>query len=77
MRERVKLEEDDRSEEENSNGSHTEFESETHLVAKRVDLPPFEGSDPCGWISRVETYFHIHQTKSDMRILTTHVCMEG
>ncbi|KAJ1376857.1 hypothetical protein SESBI_49499 [Sesbania bispinosa] len=58
MRERVvKLEEDDRSEAENSNGSHTEFESETHLVAKRVDLPPFEGSDPRGWISQVETYF--------------------
>ncbi|KAJ1404645.1 Aspartic peptidase, active site [Sesbania bispinosa] len=79
MREQVKQpsDEDDGAETENSHGSRTEFESDTHLVAKRVQLPPFEGGDLRGWISRAETYFRIHQTKPDMRISMAQVCMEG
>ncbi|KAJ1400449.1 hypothetical protein SESBI_29514 [Sesbania bispinosa] len=45
MRERVKRpsDEDDGAETENSHGSRIEFRSDTHLVAKRVELSPFEG----------------------------------
>ncbi|KAJ1390107.1 Retrotransposon gag domain [Sesbania bispinosa] len=61
-------------------GSHDprgEQENDAHIVAKRVELPSFEGSDPRGWLTRAETYFQIHQTRPEMRILMAQVCMEG
>lgn len=47
------------------------------LFVKKVELPGFTGVDPVGWISRVETYFEVHNTSDEMKIRLARLCMEG
>ncbi|GAU42300.1 hypothetical protein TSUD_136860 [Trifolium subterraneum] len=51
----------------------TEFR---HSV-KRVELPPFDGEDPAGWISRAEVYFRVQNTMPAVKVSLAQLCMEG
>ena len=42
-----------------------------------LKLPIFEGSDPDGWIFRVERYFEINSLHADEKLRVVLVCMEG
>ena len=44
---------------------------------RRLELPIFEGSDPDGWIFRVERYFEINDLRADEKLRAVIVCMEG
>lgn len=33
--------------------------SEFKMAVKKVELPPFDGDDPVGWVTRAETYFEV------------------
>ncbi|KAK7288441.1 hypothetical protein RIF29_01900 [Crotalaria pallida] len=71
---------DDTEEESNREDSperHRGYEDSAHMMAKRVELPPFDGGDPRGWLTRAETYFFIHGTNPAMKIPLARVCMEG
>ncbi|KAJ1424211.1 putative retrotransposon gag domain-containing protein [Sesbania bispinosa] len=59
-----------------SSGEASEVD-DLRLLAKRVELPPFEGADPQGWLTKAETYFRIHQTHTEHRIPMAQVCMDG
>ena len=51
--------------------------SEFRMAVKKVELLSFDGGDPVGWITRVETYFEIHGSSKDMKIRLAKICMEG
>ena len=42
-----------------------------------MKLPIFFGVDPRGWLMRAKTYFQIHRTPKQHKVLLTHICMEG
>lgn len=44
---------------------------------KKIELPMFDGNDPAGWISRVEVYFRVQDTKPEVRMNLAQLCMEG
>ncbi|KAF2316227.1 hypothetical protein GH714_041568 [Hevea brasiliensis] len=37
-------------------------------VAKKVDMPSFDGSDPVGWLARTEQYFEIHGVQNELKL---------
>jgi len=47
------------------------------LLSKRVDLPPFIGDDPVGWLAKAKMYFVVHNTLFDKCISLAQICMEG
>ena len=63
------------------NGRRLEItESQTEdlrLMAKRIELLPFCGDDPYGWVSRAEMYFAVQGTPPNLQIQLTQICMEG
>ena len=46
-------------------------------LPRRLELSIFEGSDPDGWIFRVERYFEINSLRADEKLRAVLVCMEG
>ncbi|WVY95663.1 hypothetical protein V8G54_027814, partial [Vigna mungo] len=44
---------------------------------KKIELPPFYGEDPAGWIARVEVYFNVQETREEVRVNLAQLCMEG
>ena len=46
-------------------------------MAKRIELPPFRGEDPFGWISRAEIYFAVQKVPTEQQLELTQICMEG
>lgn len=57
--------------------STTDLTSEFKMAAKKVELPPFEGDDPVGWITRAETYFEVQQSSEEMKLRLAKLSMEG
>ncbi|KAL2952969.1 hypothetical protein AAZX31_19G140700 [Glycine max] len=47
------------------------------LYSKCVDLPPFVGDNPVGWLAKAETYFSVQNTPSETCISLAQICMEG
>lgn len=43
----------------------------------RVKLPPFDGNDPRGWISKAELYYKVHQTPQSHKMKLALMCMDG
>ncbi|KAL4562417.1 hypothetical protein LXL04_034620 [Taraxacum kok-saghyz] len=43
----------------------------------KVKLPPFDGTDARGWISKAELYFQVHKTPPDQKLSLSQMCMEG
>lgn len=59
---------------------HTSVESKhvpSPLVARKVELPMFDGEDPLTWISKAEQYFAIQSTKPPDRVTVAMVSMDG
>ena len=55
-----------------------EFQLEDfQLVAKKVELPTFNGEDPYRWISRAEFYFVVQGIPLELQIQLAQICMEG
>jgi len=48
-----------------------------NLYLKRVDLLPFTGNNPIGWLAKMETYFSVQNTPPEMHISLAQICMEG
>ncbi|KAF2317260.1 hypothetical protein GH714_019210 [Hevea brasiliensis] len=46
-------------------------------VAKKVDMPSFDGSDPIGWLARTHQYFEIHGVQNELKVSLALVSMEG
>ncbi|KZT76886.1 hypothetical protein F511_46089 [Dorcoceras hygrometricum] len=44
---------------------------------RKFEIPPFNGTDPVGWLGKAEQYFEIHGTPSYHRLRIAHICMEG
>ena len=42
----------------------------------RLELPVFEGSDPDGWIFKVEGYFEFNGLQANERLRAALLCME-
>ena len=47
------------------------------LMMKRIELPPFQGEDPYGWISQGEFYFAVQGTPLGLQLQLAQICMEG
>ncbi|KAE9602911.1 putative succinate dehydrogenase (quinone) [Lupinus albus] len=47
------------------------------MAVKRVELPPFDGTDPVGWITRAETYFEVQGTSEEVKVRLAKLSMEG
>ncbi|KAF2321414.1 hypothetical protein GH714_041007 [Hevea brasiliensis] len=45
-------------------------------VAKKVDVPSFDGNDPVGWLARTEQYFEIHGVQNELKVSLALVSME-
>ena len=45
------------------------------LRSMKIEVPKFDGSDPNGWIFRVQEFFDFHSTSDPLRIVVFH--MEG
>lgn len=50
---------------------------DVRLAAKRVELPSLNSEDPAEWIAKVEAYFTIQGTLSEMQIQLAHTCLDG
>ncbi|MCH91968.1 retrotransposon gag protein, partial [Trifolium medium] len=61
----------------NSSGSQVDTVTEFRHSAKKVELPPFDGEDPAGWISRAEVYFRVQGTSPEVKVELAQLCMEG
>ena len=56
----------------------SEFQLEDYqLMAKKVELPTFNGEDPYGWISQAEFYFSAQGVPMELQIQLAQLCMEG
>ena len=42
-----------------------------------MELPNFDGSEPTGWIARVERFFEVHEVKPELWVGMAFVSMEG
>lgn len=40
-------------------------------------MPIFEGTDPDGWVFRVERYFSINRLSEEEKVEVTAVCFDG
>lgn len=38
------------------------------LLAKKVELPSFDGEDPVAWITRAETYYEVQRIYKNLLI---------
>lgn len=43
----------------------------------KVKLPPFEGIDPRGWLTKAELYFQVNQIPVTHKLRLAQTCMEG
>jgi len=43
----------------------------------KLDIPRFDGSDPLGWIFKINQFFEFHNTPEDQRIRMASFYMEG
>jgi hypothetical protein len=57
--------------------SAEETVSEYQMAVKKVELPPFDGEDPVGWITRAETYFEVQGTSEEVKVRLAKLSMEG
>ncbi|KAK2455764.1 hypothetical protein QL285_003186 [Trifolium repens] len=57
--------------------SAEETVSEYQMAVKKVELPPFDGEDPVGWITRAETYFEVQETSEEVKVRLAKLSMEG
>lgn len=49
-----------------------------HLtLPRRLELPVFNGSDPMGWLARVEQYFEFQQIKESQKVSMALIGMKG
>lgn len=46
-------------------------------VSKKIELPTFDGTDPTGWIGRVEKFFEVHHVESEEKVHSAFVSMDG
>ncbi|KAF2296448.1 hypothetical protein GH714_038069 [Hevea brasiliensis] len=46
-------------------------------TSKQMALPSFDGSDPLGWLARMDQYFEIHATKPESKLATALICMDA
>ncbi|GAU22407.1 hypothetical protein TSUD_122930 [Trifolium subterraneum] len=60
-----------------SNQANNDAFAEFRHSVKKVELPSFDGDDPAGWISRAEVYFHVQNTRSEIKVNLAQLCMEG
>lgn len=44
---------------------------------KKLDLPPFEGINPVGWIMRAERYYHFYRLSEEVKVEAVVVGLEG
>lgn len=51
--------------------------AEFRQSVKKVELPPFDGEDPAGWISRAEVFFRVQDTSPEVKVSLAQICMEG
>lgn len=42
-----------------------------------MDIPKFDGSDPNGWVFRIQEFFNFHKTPPDVRLQIVSFYMEG
>ena len=47
------------------------------IMAKKVELPTFNGDDPYGWIARAEFYFSVQGVPPELQLQQAQLCMEG
>ena len=45
--------------------------------AFKLEVPRFDGSDPNGWLFRVEAFFDYHDTPDDLRLQIVSLHLEG
>lgn len=43
---------------------------------KRVELPVFEGGEPCNWISRAEKFFEVQKVEEEEKLQLAFISME-
>ncbi|MCH82511.1 retrotransposon gag protein [Trifolium medium] len=60
-----------------SGGVKCDAMTEFRHSVKKVELPPFDGEDPAGWISRAEVYFRVQSTTPEVKVSLAQLCMEG
>lgn len=46
-------------------------------MAKKIEMPTFDGTDLIGWIARAEQHFEIQGTLEELKIFLAPVSMEG
>ncbi|XP_077236970.1 uncharacterized protein LOC143878581 isoform X1 [Tasmannia lanceolata] len=66
--------------EDHSAGSATEgiaLNQQHHNKFIRMDVPKFDGSDPIGWIFKVEQFFNYYSTSDEQRLLISSFHLEG
>lgn len=57
-------------------GGGIDDEVETpHSWMKKKELPTFEGSDPLGWVARVEKFFEVQQVKPSAKLRLAFISM--
>lgn len=62
----------------NSEGGGSDGEDEApRSWMNKVELPSFEGSDPLGWIARVEIFFEVREVKTSEKLRLSFISMEG
>lgn len=49
----------------------------TTAVAKKVEMPDFDGTDPVGWVARTEQFFEIQSIPEETKVSLALVSMEG
>ncbi|MCI47133.1 retrotransposon gag protein, partial [Trifolium medium] len=60
-----------------SSGVRGDTLAEFRHSVKKVELPPFDGEDPAGWISRAEVYFRVQGTTPEVKVSLAQLCMDG
>ncbi|WVZ15889.1 hypothetical protein V8G54_013455 [Vigna mungo] len=58
-------------------GDHMDSWAEYRMAAKKVELSSFDGTDPVGWITRVETYFEMQGSTEEVKVRLAKLSMEG
>lgn len=58
---------------------HSMGESDLHSLVRsmKMDVPKFDGSDPSGWIFRIEEFFAFHNAPDDLRLSIVSFHLEG
>jgi len=62
-----------------SSGSPTTEDpgTEYRIAVKKVELPPFDGEDRVGWITRAKTYFEVQGSSEEVKVRLAKLSMEG